>query len=47
MNEIDIKGINEFHNMVIYDHWSYMTKLAILEVVFIALYEEVKIDKQL
>ena len=31
--------------MVIYDHWSNMTMLGILEVVFTALREEAKIDK--
>ncbi len=45
MNETDIKGINECNNMVICDHWSYMTMFGILEVMFIALPEEIKIDR--
>jgi len=44
MNETDIKGINECNDMVIYDHWSYMATPGILEVMFIALREEIKID---
>jgi len=35
------------HNMVIYGHWSYMTMLGILVVVFIALREGIEIDRLL
>jgi len=41
-----MKGISKRNNMVIYDHWSYMTILGILEVVFIALREEIKMEFQ-
>ena len=44
MNETDKKGINKCNNMVIYDHWPYMTTLGILEVMFTALREAVKIE---
>ncbi len=33
--------------MVIYDHWSYMTMLGILEVVFMILREGIQIDRLL
>jgi hypothetical protein len=36
-----------YNNMVIYDHWSYMTMFGILEVVFIALREKTQIDRLL
>ena len=34
--------MNWCHNRVLYDHWSYMTMLGILEVVFIALREGIQ-----
>jgi hypothetical protein len=37
-----MKGISKRNNMVICDHWSYMTMLGILEVVFIGLRQEIK-----
>ena len=39
--------MNLRHNMVIYDHWSNMTMLGILVVVFIALREGIEIDRLL
>ena len=39
--------MNECNNMVIYDQWSYMTMIGILEVVFIALREGIRIDRLL
>ena len=36
--------MNSDSGRVIYDHWSYMTLLAVLEVVFITLCEETRID---
>ena len=39
--------MNACNNMVIYDHWSYMTMFSILEKVFIALGEGVQIDRLL
>ena len=37
--EADRGGMNSCNNMVIYDHWSYVTIFDILEVVFSALWE--------
>ena len=39
--------MNWCHNRVIYDHWSNMTMLGILEVVFIALREGIQIVRML
>ena len=39
--------MNWCHNMVIYDHWAYMTMLGILVGVFIALQKGIEIDRLL
>ena len=39
--------MNSCNNMVIYDQWSYMTMVGILEVVFIAFRQGIQIDRLL
>jgi len=39
--------VNWYHNMVIYDQWSYMTMPGILEVVFKDLREGIQFDRLL
>jgi len=39
--------MNSCNSMVIYDQWSYMTMLGILDMIFIALREGIQIDRLL
>ena len=40
-----MKEISKRDNMVICDHWSYMTMPGVLEMVFTALHEDLKIGR--
>ena len=39
--------MNACNNLAIYDQWSYMTMLGVLDVVFITLGEGIQIDRRL